>query len=142
MAVTVDRSPLSGLHPLHAFLLAGAAPLFIGAMLGDIAYAYSYQIQWTNFASWLIVGGLVFGGCALAWAIVDLFRAGRLERRSLAYALLLLTAWVLGLFNALVHARDAWASMPTGLVLSTIVAVLAVTAAWVGFSNVRAGGAA
>ncbi|WP_149193778.1 DUF2231 domain-containing protein [Luteimonas suaedae] len=131
-----------GLHPLHAFLLAGAVPPFLGAMLSDIAYASSYQIQWSNFASWLIAGGLVFGACALLWAVVDLFRADRLERHPLAYALLLLATWVLGFINALVHARDAWASMPTGLILSVIVVLLAGAATWIGFARIRVGGAA
>lgn len=79
VAVIVHRRHPRRLHPLHAFLLAGAVPLFLGAMLSDIAYTSSYQIQWINFASWLIAGGLVFGACALLWAIIDLFRADRLE---------------------------------------------------------------
>jgi uncharacterized membrane protein len=37
--------------------------------------------------------------------------------------------------NALMHARDAWASMPIGLVLSVIVAVLACVATWLGFAR-------
>jgi hypothetical protein len=45
---------------------------------------------------------------------------------------------VMGFVNALVHAGDAWASMPTGLVLSGIVSLLSVIAAWLGFSNYRA----
>ena len=45
-------------------------------------YASSYQVQWINFSSWLIVGGLVFGGAALVCALVDLFRraGGRGDR--------------------------------------------------------------
>ena len=65
MSVTVEREPqraLHWVHPVHAVLLAGTVPLFLGAMLSDIAYSASYEIQWSNFASWLIVGGLVFGG--------------------------------------------------------------------------------
>jgi uncharacterized membrane protein len=58
-------------------LLAGMLPLFLGALFSDIAYAQSYQIQWKNFASWLIPGALVFGGFALLWAIIDLLRAER-----------------------------------------------------------------
>ncbi|MBB3061701.1 DUF2231 domain-containing protein [Microbulbifer rhizosphaerae] len=140
MAVTVDRRYQRELHPLHAFLLAGMVPLFLGAMLSDIAYAFSYQIQWINFASWLIAGGLVFGACALVWAVIDLFRADRLERFPLVYALLLLATWILGFINALVHAKDAWAIMPAGLALSVIVVVLAGAATWAGFSGIRARG--
>ena len=69
-------------------------------------------------------------------------RADRRGGRLLLYFLLLLAAWVLGFVNALVHAKDAWAVMPSGLVLSVIVTVLAVVAAWTGLSNLRSGGVA
>lgn len=138
--MVVDRTRQSALHPVHAFLLAAAVPLFLGAMLSDAAYASSYQVQWTNFASWLIAGGLVFGGFALVWAAVELLRADR-RGGHLIYFLLLLAAWVLGFINALVHAKDAWASMPAGLILSVIVVVLAMAATWIGFSGLRAGAA-
>jgi uncharacterized membrane protein len=138
MPVNVDRTYQSALHPVHVVLLAGTIPLFLGATLSDIAYSSSYQVQWTNFASWLIAGGLVFGGLALLYAVIDLFRVDR-GRRRLIFILLLLATWILGFINALVHARDAWASMPTGLVLSVIVTVLACAATWVGFSGLRAG---
>lgn len=144
MAVAVDRAHEtrpSWLHPLHAVLLAGTLPLFLGALLSDIAYSASYEIQWNNFASWLIAGGLVFGAIALLWAVVDLFRDGRGGRGSLFYVLLLLATWILGFVNALVHAKDAWASMPNGLVLSVVVLALACGATWAGFSMSRAGGA-
>jgi len=110
-------------------------------LLSDIAYSASYEIQWNNFASWLIAGGLVFGAIALLWAVVDLFRDGRGGRGSLFYVLLLLATWILGFVNALVHAKDAWASMPNGLVLSVVVLALACGATWAGFSMSRAGGA-
>lgn len=126
--------------PLHAILLAGAIPLFLGALLSDIAYYRSYQIQWSNFASWLIAGGLVFCGLALLFALVNLFRADHKAGRPLMYFLLLLVTWVLGLINAFVHAKDAWAVMPSGLVLSVIVTLLACVAAWLGLTNLRSGG--
>lgn len=141
MTATVDRTYQMTLHPVHAVLLAGTIPLFLGATLSDIAYSSSYQIQWTNFASWLIAGGLVFGGFALLCAIIDLFRAERRKGRPLVYLLLLLAAWILGFLNALIHAKDAWGSMPTGLILSVIVTVLVCAATWVGFSGLRVGGA-
>ena len=49
-------------------LLAFPLPLFIGALLSDWAYSATYQIQWINFASWLIAGALVFTGLALLWS--------------------------------------------------------------------------
>nr|WP_232924393.1 DUF2231 domain-containing protein [Pseudomonas cichorii] len=126
---------------MHAILLAGTVPLFLGALLSDIAYFKTFQIQWSNFASWLIAGGLVFCGLALLFALVNLIRAEHKAGRPMVYFLLLLGTWVLGLINAFEHAKDAWAVMPSGLVLSVIVTLLSVVAAWIGLTNLRSGGA-
>jgi uncharacterized membrane protein len=136
-AVRVHTLPL---HPLHALLLAGSLSLFIGALFSDIAYYNSYEIQWANFASWLLAGALVLSGLALLCALIGLFRIERRQGPALVYFLVLLATWVLGFINALVHARDAWAVMPTGLVLSVIVTVLILAATWLGFFSLRAGG--
>ena len=135
-----DRVPLARCahHPLYVFLIAAAVPLFLGALLSDIAYAYSYQVQWLNFASWLIAGGLVFGAVALVWASINLFSGQRAG--ALPIFFILLATWVGGFINALIHARDAWAAMPAALVLSVIVLVLASIAAWMVFARVRDGG--
>lgn len=124
--------------PLHATLLAGSVPLFLGALLSDITYAQTFQIQWANFASWLIAGALVFCGLALVFALVNLLRATHKAGRPVAYVLLLLATWVLGLIDAFQHAKDAYAMMPAGLVLSAIATVLAILATWTGL---RTGGA-
>lgn len=140
MVGAANRDVATALHPVHAVLLASAFPLFLGALLSDVAYARSYQIQWINFSTWLIAGGLVFCGLALVWATVDVLRADlRSRRRYLLYWLLLLASFALGFANALVHGKDAWASMPAGLILSAIVAMLALAAVAVAFSGARAG---
>lgn len=133
---TVYRSP----GPLHAILLAGAVPLFLGALLSDIAYYKTYEIQWANFASWLIAGGLLFCGLALLFAIANLIGADRKAGRPVLYFVLLLVTWVLGLVNAFEHGKDAWAVMPAGLVLSAVVTLLSCVAAWIGLTGVRLGG--
>lgn len=125
------------LHPLHALLLGGSLPLFLGALLSDIAYFNSYQIQWSNFASWLIAGALLFSGLALLCALIGLLRRDHRQGRPLVYFLLLLAGWILGFINALVHARDAWAVMPSGLVLSVLVTLLILAATWLGFFGLR-----
>ena len=131
---------LRPLHPLHAILLAFPFPLFLGALLSDLAYRSSFQMQWANFSAWLIAGGLVGGGFALLWALINLFRRGTSrKRRPVIYFVVLLAMFVLGFVNALVHAKDAWAIMPEGLYLSVIVALLALVAAWIGYSGFRAG---
>ena len=140
MVAAYAPAPLRPLHPLHAILLAFPLPLFVGALLSDLAYRGSFEVQWANFASWLIAGGLLVGGFALLWALINVFRSGRgRRRRPLAYFVALLAMWVVGFVNALVHAKDAWAIMPEGLYLSAVTALLALVAAWIGYSGFRAG---
>jgi hypothetical protein len=45
--------------------------------------------------------------------------------------------FVVGFINALVHAKDAAATMPTGLYLSIIATLLALVAAAIGYSGFR-----
>lgn len=134
MTTVATRACPGALHPIHATLLAGTIPLFLAAMLSDLAYSSSYQIQWSNFSSWLIAGGLVFAGLAFLCAVIGLRHPERRQGRALLYLLLLLATWILGFINALIHAKDAWAIMPTGLVLSVIVTLLACAATWAGLS--------
>lgn len=143
MAATAHHSaPTHALHPLHAVLLASTLPLLLGALLSDVAYAKTYHVQWTNFASWLVLGGAVVAALVLVFALVDLLRHRHRDARSIAYAGLVLAVFVLGVFNSLVHARDAWAAMPGGLVLSVVTLLLAIAATWLGFAGYRNGGVA
>jgi uncharacterized membrane protein len=136
-----DREVLhpAALHPLHAFLLGGAECFLVSSLLSDWAYYSSNEIQWKNFADWLIIGGLVLGGFALLWALIGLLRLRANRGRQFVYFVLLLAAWVLGFINELIHAKDAWASMPEALVLSAITALLATAATVLGFSTIRTG---
>lgn len=125
------------LHGLHAFLLAGMVPLFLAALLSDLAYVKTWEVQWKNFASWLLAGALLFTGFALVWALVD---AALLRFRHLPQALLtglLLLTFLIGFINALLHAGDAAAGMSTALVLSWILAILSIGATVLGFAGVR-----
>src|SRR3546814_16718548 len=62
------------IHPLHALLLAFPVALFTTALLSDITYLKSAEIQWSNFSAWMITGALIFGAPVLLWAAIDLFR--------------------------------------------------------------------
>ena len=121
---------------MHAVLALSSVPLFLGALISDWAYFSSHQIQWVNFAAWLIVGGLLIAGPVLLWGALDLLRSpSTRHRRSVVYLSLLLATFVVGFFNALVHAKDGWAAMPTGLILSALVVVLAMMASVVGLAG-------
>jgi uncharacterized membrane protein len=136
---TADQRPTAQLHPFHAVILAGALPLFLGTLLSDWAYSATYEVQWTNFASWLLAGALLLSGFALLWSFMNMFRRGRRQKRTWLTFLLLLATFTVGFINALVHTKDGWAVVPEGLVLSFIVAVLAAAAVWSGFAGGRLG---
>jgi uncharacterized membrane protein len=107
-------------------------------LVTDLAYAMTFEVQWKNFASWLLVGALVFCGFAMVWALVDLVRlAADRSARRIVYAAILVVLWVLGFLDSLVHAGDAWGSMPAGLILSAILVALALAATSIGFANYR-----
>src|SRR5690554_5551321 len=86
----VDPYYPTPLHPLHALLLAGSLPLFLGTLLSDITYYNTYQIQWSNFASWLLAGALLLSGLALLCALIGLFRRDRRQGPALMYFVMLL----------------------------------------------------
>ena len=128
------------IHPLHAVLLASSLPLFLGALLSDWAYYSTYEIQWINFAAWLNAGAMLFLGAALLWTAIDFLRADvARDRSSILHLLVVLATFILGFIAALVHAKDAWATMPSGLILSFIVLLLAIWSVWLGFSTLRGG---
>lgn len=137
MSYLDHRRPL---HPLHAILLAIPLPLFLGALISDVAYSRSWNIQWANFASWLIAGALVGAGLALLWALIALIaNRGRGDSGRGGYFAVLLLTFAVGLVNAFVHAKDAAATMPMGLWLSAVTVILALIASWIGFAGFRSG---
>ena len=103
MVTDISRQHQPVIHPVHAVLLASSLPLFLGALLSDWAYAKSFQVQWVNFASWLIVGALIFTGSALMWAVIEVLRADAPRGRGKwIYVGLLWATFVFGFVNALV----------------------------------------
>ncbi|RPD88428.1 DUF2231 domain-containing protein [Luteimonas sp. 100069] len=126
----VVTQPYRPLHPLHMLLVTSAFPLFLGTLVADIAYAKTYQIQWTNFASWLLVGAMVFAVPALVWALVSLITPTARTRARYIYVGLLALTCVLGFLNSLVHAMDAWQKMPQALVWSVLCVASIVATLW------------
>ncbi|WP_192649063.1 DUF2231 domain-containing protein [Sphingopyxis sp. OAS728] len=125
-------------HPLHGLLLAFPVALFTTALLSDITYLKSAEIQWSNFAAWAITGALVVGAPVLLWAALSLFRHRRdtLRTSALVYFLLILVMWIAGLINAFKHSQDAWSSVgTTGVALSIVSSVAALIAGWIAYGG-------
>lgn len=114
-------------RPLHVVLSPYATTCFVGALLTDITYSRTANMQWTNFSAWLLFAGMVFTGLSLLFAIIGHFRARPEGNKTLgmAHGVISLAIFVVQLFNCFIHARDAWTSVvPTGLTLSVIAVIL------------------
>jgi uncharacterized membrane protein len=126
------------IEPLRGILMAFPIALFTSAVISDIAYLQSAQMQWSNFSAWLIVGGLVFGGLAGLWALIDLALSWRspARRAALIHVAALALAWIVGLINAFKHSQDAWSSVGAfGLTLSILSMILVLVAGWFAYSH-------
>jgi uncharacterized membrane protein len=126
-APIVPKATLHGV-PIHAMLVPFPIVCFIGALVTDIAYANTANIQWSNFSAWLLAVGTVFAGIAAVFGAIDFFFGTRGSDRPLIgwiHMIANLAIFVIALFNNFVHARDGWTSVvPTGLTLSAITVIL------------------
>lgn len=132
-----DRTATPRAHPIHGMLAAYPLALFTAALVTDIAYANTADMQWANFSVWLITGGLAMGVVAAIGGIIDAVRQRGRPRASrpwwhgVATGLMMLFALV----NAFIHSRDAWTSVvPTGLILSVLTTIFALWSSWNGFA--------
>ena len=126
-------------HPLHPMLVPIPIACFIGALLTDLAYFGSANVQWSNFSIWLITFGLIGAGLAAATGMIDYWgdRRVRVLGTAKAHMVLNVSVFVVELVNAFVHSRDGWtAVVPTGLTLSIISVLLLAVSAWLGGSLV------
>jgi len=126
-------------HPIHPMLVPFPIACFVGALATDIAYAMTAQMMWSDFSAWLLVAGLIMGILAAIAGLIDFLGNPEIRAQTPAWPHLLgnATVLVLSFFNALVHTRDAWASVvPTGLILSVIVVLILPVTGWLGWSMV------
>jgi uncharacterized membrane protein len=115
-------------RPLHPFFVGLGGTLLIAALFTDAMYSSNSLMQWANFSTWLIAGGLVLALIAAIVLLIDVALGWAGPIRWLDFALVGVAA-LLSLVNVFVHTRDGWTSVvPTGITLSVIVAILLVIA--------------
>src|ERR1700674_165711 len=122
-------------RPIHKILVSFSAAYFAGALVTDLVYWQIPDVLWERFSIWLIAAGLIMAGVAAIAYVIDLAGGRQIDRpawpRAVGYAI----AVLLSLVNAFVHSRDGYtAVVPTGLMLSGLVIVVLLLAAWVGMA--------
>lgn len=111
---------------LYEFLNPIPLGFFVAAWIFDLIYLQSYNPMWTKSASWLIAFGLIIAIIPRLINLVQVWVGASWPQTSPVkihfWANLL--AVVLAILNAFVHSRDAWAVVPAGAILSTLVVAL------------------
>lgn len=100
--------------------------LFVAGLIFDVIYAKTGNVLWIKGAAWLVTIGLLFAIIPqlINLAVVWLSKSRVRSRGQVLNFWLNVVAIVAAIVNAFVHSRDAYATMPSGVVLS-IVTVLA-----------------
>lgn len=122
-------------HPIHAALVPFPIACFTLALFTDIAYWQTGVLLWQTFSAWLLFAGLVFGGFAALFGLIDLLghRHLRRHRHGWAHGIGNIVAWLLAFFNSLVHAGDGRTGVvPWGLTLSVLTVLVMLVTVWLG----------
>jgi uncharacterized membrane protein len=136
-----------GNHPIHPILVSVPIACFVGALLTDLTYWRTADMQWADFSAWLVTVGVIIGWLAAIVGLIDFLgnRVVRAQPPAWPHAIGNIVALILATFNMLIHSRDAWTSVvPAGLILSALVVVILLFTGWMGWSMVyryRVGGA-
>lgn len=126
-------------HPIHPMLVPFPIVCYVGALVCDIVYAATAEMQWTNFAAWLLAIGVLFTILAAIAGGIDFLVERRIRQFGAAWIHMVgnVVVLILAIFNSFVHSHDAWTSVvPTGLVLSVITVLILLVTGWNGWQMV------
>jgi uncharacterized membrane protein len=121
-------------HPLHPMIVPFPLAALVGALITDITYQATADGFWATASFWLLGFGVVMGLLAGLLGFIDFVTLPPARSR---------TGWthfIGNLLAVLVSGVNCWlrlgdhaaAIMPTGLVLSVIVALILVVTGWAG----------
>lgn len=99
---------------------------FVAAWIFDILYMKTFMQMWTDAANWLIVIGLLVAIIPRIINVVFVWTGPKYLAGSpvKTHFWLSLFAIIFAILNAFIHSRDAYAVVPMGVILSTVVVVL------------------
>ncbi len=112
---------------------------FMATLVTDIVYWRTAAMPWADISAWLLVAGLVVSILTAAAGLVDFFGEPRIRelRAAWIHGLGNIAAFILSIFNALIHTRDAYTSVvPSGLTLSALVVAILLVTGWNGWTLV------
>ncbi len=122
-------------HPVHPIIVIFPVAFLTGAAGADVAYWLTQDPFWARAAFWLIGLGGAAGVLAALVGVSDFIRIGRTRKRSAGWAHMF--ANVAALILTSVNLSLRWgdftqAVLPTGLIISLVVATLLGIGGWFG----------
>jgi uncharacterized membrane protein len=122
-------------HPLHPLIVTFPIAFLSGAAGADLGYWFTHDLFWARAAIWLIGAGFISGLVAALTGMLDFLKIDRVRKHNAGWIHMTgnITAMVLTLVNwALRWNNVEGAILPTGLIISTIVASLLAITGWFG----------
>lgn len=123
-------------HPFHPLLVTFPIAFLVGVLGTDLGYLLTADIFWAKASVWLLGAGFVSGIVAAITGMMDFLKIDRVRKRRAGWAHMLgnVAALVLTLINWILRLRGgvAEAIVPTGLIISLVVATLLGITGWYG----------
>lgn len=122
-------------HPIHPLLVTFPIAFLVGAFGTDFGYWLTRDLFWARASLWLIGAGFITALIAASTGLMDYLRIDRVRKRLAGNAHLILNIAIIvaTLFNWILRLRNVEGSiLPTGFLISFIVAVLLGISGWYG----------
>lgn len=122
-------------HPFHPLIVTFPIAFLVGVLGTDVGYWLTHDAFWARVSMVLLGAGLVTGLLAMLTGFVDFFNINRVREHSAGWIHMIgnSVAIVLTVINLLLRwNRPVTVLMPTGLILSLVVATLLGVTGWYG----------
>lgn len=122
-------------HPLHPLLVTFPIAFLTAVLATDVGYWLTQDLFWARASLWLIGAGIITGLIAGATGMMDFFKIERVRQHSAGWIHMVgnVAAIAISLVNfGLRWGNISGAILPTGIVLSLIVATVLGITGWYG----------
>lgn len=122
-------------HPLHPLMVTFPIAFLSGAFGADLGYWLTQDPFWARAALWLIGAGFIAGLLAALTGMLDFLKIDRVKKHRAGWIHMVgnITAMVLTFVNWVLRWNNVESAvLPTGLILSAIVASLLAITGWYG----------
>lgn len=122
-------------HPIHPIIVIFPIAFLSGVAGTDLGYWLTHDLFWARASVWLLGAGLLSGVAAAVIGMMDFFRIPRVRERRAGWVHMVLNiaVLVLTIINFVLRFGDLGDSvLPTGLLLSWVVATLLLVSGWYG----------